>query len=70
MPFKDKSIQKEESLSDKRYDLPNGYKYAEKDVKEFINRDWKLIDLYASGKITYDELIRRRNKIFGEKLTK
>ena len=38
------------------------------DVKEFIKQDWKLFELYFEGKIRFQELMVRRNKLIGEAL--
>lgn len=73
-----KIIKKEEDLMpilkdgiDKEFNLSE-FKWtnrSEKILKEFIKKDWKLIELYFEGKIDFHELIKRRNKLIGKELS-
>ena len=66
-------LKKEKTLSDKRKDIIGNKKhfiYLEKDVKEFIRKETKLIQLWMRAKITAKEFWERRRKLAGPKLTK
>jgi len=62
---------KEFNLSEKRLDMLSGYKYPEKDVKEFIKKLKKETPEYVSDpevKFSRIALHRIINKLVGDKL--
>ncbi len=64
----------ENSLSDKIYDKElclgdDISKIFAKDVKEAVKKDTELIKLFMLGKISYYDLTKGRDSIFGEDLS-
>jgi hypothetical protein len=55
------------NLSEKKYKHHN--LYDGEDVKEFIRLDTALIWDYRYGNMTFNELLERRSKLAGDKLT-
>ena len=43
--------------------------YAEKDVKEFIRRDTRIILDFVAGTINLEELIKQRKELAGKELS-
>lgn len=69
------------SLSEKRYNLKeivkkknllpiNFFIYGEAEVKEAVKDENELIRLLLDKQITMQEFLTKRDKIFGDKLTK
>ena len=59
---------KEFNLTEKaNKDFGNFSVWEEEDIKEFISKDWDLFMLFLDNKISFLELVDKRNKLAGEK---
>ena len=61
-------IPKEFNLSERRRTGGLLWTYHEKDVKEFIKREWFLIAELMEGIITPEEFVKKRDALAGDKL--